>query len=763
MSEAPPIGSSRRAILVPTFESMRFRRRLNSRASTILVVLVSCPFLTSAQGQYRIVGITDISPNQSTLQKEDSDGASGGRVNGLALARDNKIVYAASEWGGLFKSTDGGLQWEHLDNHLPSATWRVAVDPRNSDQVYATSFYDGRVVSNSGINVSSDGGKTWDHPKSSYPPSNFCKSFTSRAEFSAFGISINPENSDSVYVGTACGIAITDNGGKTWAFVDPAPQDPADTVWDVLVQKNGIVDACGDDGHVRSTNGGRTWVRTNSLPSGVCSLAASPYEPDVLFAVVGTQPYESDDGGKSWTKLSNPNAQGRIPFVTTNKRSGNAFDLWFGDVTLYRIGCAESTPRCPAAATAWAGPYTRDVGGHDDTAAIVFADSATADSCPVLFASDGGVYLNTRTQNPDCQEPKWDQPQVTPHGLWLFTMDVAPSQDSKQFNLYLGNQDDGTFGSENALALRPSWFNSDCCDSFVSSASTTHILYASCCYPNGHQNRLFFRGSDLKGGDEINTYPPGELPGWEAHLVAQFGTNKYAVVTTKGVFYTTNLSAKPIRWTSLGQATTPDSICALYVSLPKPNSPVFFGQTLNCNGRGPSKLYRIDGTSPGAKWSLINLPSPDGGFGVFAVDPHDPLRMFASFLQDPGTSVSMISTADGGGHWVNNSVLDTMMTQNGALKYRTAIGPTDFTSFNGYPQPSLIAFDPNDPKIIVAAGIDSGVFVSFDQGNLWQVVLPKGRTLSRVRAATFASVTSTDEVIFLGSQGSGIWRLDIAK
>ena len=729
----------------------------------MLFLLVTLPFPVSAQGQYHIASIADISPNQSTLQKDDSDGASGGRVNGLAIGRGNRIAYAASEWGGLFKSEDGGVNWEHLDNHLPSATWRVAVDPRDSGQVYATSFYDGKVTSSSGINVSTDGGKTWDRPKTSHPPNNFCKSPTSEAEFSAFGVSINPENPDSVFVGTACGIAISQDHGKTWAFVDPTPDDPADTVWDVLAHRNGIVDACGDDGHVRSTNGGTSWVRTNSLPSGICSLAASPDEPDVLFAVVGTQPYESDDGGKSWTKLSNPNAQGRIPFVATNKRSGNSFDLWFGDVTLYRIACGTTTPRCPAVATAWAGPFTRDVGGHDDTAAIVFSGSGTVDNCPLLFASDGGVYINTKTQNPDCQEPKWDQPQVTPHGLWLFTVDVAPSDDSKQLNLYLGNQDNGTFGSGDPLALQPSWFNSDCCDSFVSSASTSHILYTSCCYQGGHQNRLFFRGSDLKGGNEINIYPPGELPGWEAHIVAQFGTNKYAVVTNKGIFYTTNLSATPIRWTSLGQTTTPDSVCGVFVSLLKPTSPVFFAQTLNCDGRGPSNIYRLDGTAPGARWKQIDMPSPNGGFGVFAVDPHNPLRMFASFIQDPGTFVSMISTTDGGAHWIINSGLDKMMTQNGALKYRTVVGPTDFTTFNGYPQPSLVAFDPNDGNIVVAAGIDSGIFLSFDEGKHWEAILPKGRSLSRVRAAAFASVTSTEEVIFLGSQGSGIWRINITK
>ena len=51
------------------------------------------------------VSFTDINPNQSTLHPTDPDGASGGRVNGLAsVERDPNTFYAATEWGGIYKS-----------------------------------------------------------------------------------------------------------------------------------------------------------------------------------------------------------------------------------------------------------------------------------------------------------------------------------------------------------------------------------------------------------------------------------------------------------------------------------------------------------------------------------------------------------------------------------------------------------------------------------------------------------------------------------
>ena len=54
--------------------------------------------------------IADISPDQSDLGSVDTEhGGSGGRINGLAAAKDGQTMYAASEWGGLFKSSDAGF------------------------------------------------------------------------------------------------------------------------------------------------------------------------------------------------------------------------------------------------------------------------------------------------------------------------------------------------------------------------------------------------------------------------------------------------------------------------------------------------------------------------------------------------------------------------------------------------------------------------------------------------------------------------------
>ena len=109
---------------------------------------------------------------------------------------------------------------------------------------------------------------------------------------------------NNVFIGTNCGVAISTDSGATWTFVDPTPATAAGDVWDVVVADGGIVDICGDDGHLRSTDGGVNWTADAGLgiPGGRCSIAASPDESYVLFVVAGdNNVYETDNAGTNWT------------------------------------------------------------------------------------------------------------------------------------------------------------------------------------------------------------------------------------------------------------------------------------------------------------------------------------------------------------------------------------------------------------------------------------------------------------------------------
>jgi uncharacterized repeat protein (TIGR01451 family) len=770
------------------------------------------------------VSFTDINPDSSTLDATDPDGASGGRINGLAsVANSNQVFYAATEWGGLYQSVDGGLTWSRLDGHLPVATWDVAVDPVTANTVYATSFYDGRVAPISGIQVSYDAGATWTHPPTAHPdpalegtpddntpdPGFSCLNAARRTEPSAFGIGIRPDAPANVFIGTNCGVAISDDSGATWRFVDPSPGDPADDVWDVVVQAGGptgqgIIDVCGDDGHSRSTDGGNTWVQGTGLPGGLCSIAASPDEPYVLLvAASDSNFYESDNAnaatGSTWANLGTPDSrrQGRIPFVVTNDRAGTAFDLWYGDVSLFRGGCTTpATPapggvnRCPAGAVTpaspppagWAGPFTRAgtvpappaQAAHDDAGDLVFDTSAATDACPVIFSSDGGVYRNTNL-GAGCHTPSWEQPNVTPHALWIYGMDGADQPGDTNEDLYFGTQDDGTFASTDGGAPNPTWFNRDCCDSFDIVADATRVVSSLCC---GFSVRVSNPG--MVGTTPIATNPPGGVPAFNfPDFIERFGNNQYAAVTGTGAFITNDITVNPVVWTQLGAASTPaGGFCAVHAAVPPAGVPTFYGQTFCVTSTnsiveiaGSAQLWRYDGTNPAGTWTRVDNNGLTGGFGVVAVAPNDPNRLYASNLAPAGPQ--MVFSTDGGATWNNDAALDALMTGGGAFRYRPQRGPTPQPQFNGYPQPSLLAFDPGNANVIVAGGRDSGVFLSIDGGQNWVLLtdpLDSGNSgiphLPRPWFAYFDR-EPTDipgEVNFyVGTQGRGVWRISVTS
>ena len=735
--------------------------------------------------------LRDISPDRSDLDPSNPNGASAGRVNGLAsVPGNNDIFYAASEWGGLFKSTNGGLNWFRLDGHLPVAGWDVEVDPGNTNRVYATSFYDGRVNPLSGIQVSTDGGNTWTHPASAQPNSpaqegtaadntpqaNYNCDETRRTEPSAFGIGIRPDASQNVFIGTNCGVAVSNDSGATWRFVDPDPSNPASNVWDAVVQSGGqgIVDVCGDEGHFRSTDGGTTWTAGGGLPLGRCSIAASPDESYVLFvAAADNNVYESDNAGASWTNLGSQAPQGRIPFVVTNQRSdsggANRFDLWYSDTQLFRADCTTPNPptqggnaRCPTSAS-WSNQQT---GSHWDGGDLVFDSQVAVDACPMLYSNDGGIYYQTS----GCQSPTWEQPNVGPHVEWLFAMDGANQAGDTNEDLYFGNQDIGSWASTNAGAVNPTWSNKDCCDVFDASADSNRVLYTVCCSTSGRRNRLYMRNPGMTGGAEINTYPSaGNLPGFRPiDVVDRFGDRQYVLIDTNGVWFTNDITANPISWTQLGAATSPAGACGVQAAV-SGGTPTFYVQAGICNerqmGNLGDSLWRFDGTGAGSWTQVDTNDGMTGGIGIFGVDPNNPNRLYASNVRAPANGgPHMVFSTDGGLTWEDDPELDNLMTGGGVFKYRTERGPSNFTQFVGYPQPTLVAFDPEDPDILVAGGRDSGIFLSTNAGQNWGLLTdPFGGNphVPRPWFAYFDHEPAGQINIYVGTQGRGVWRFQL--
>ncbi len=741
------------------------------------------------------IRVDNASPFTATGDPVDPDSASGGRVNRIAASSSNPLLfYAASEYGGLFVSSDLGDRWAPAAGHRVATTWDVAIHPTNPDLVIATSHYDGQVTSTAGIRVRRprDGipvedalprDYRWTKPASATPPAGFDCDLIRKEEPHAFGVAFDPGSPNRVYAGTNCGLAISEDSGSTWRFVDPTPGDPASDVWDVIVHNGGIIDICGDDGHYRSTDAGARFTTAPAggvpLPSGVCTLAASPDESYVLFATVGTRIFETDDGTNWRVRYPNPSLQGRIPFVKTNQRSGPTFDLWFGDIGLHRTTC--TTPATPAlggpgrCSAVWSASFTRPAGAHDDAGDLAFATTPPTDACPVLFSSDGGVYVNTVTTSPGCHTPQWEQPSQTPRSLWLWDLDGADRIRSAAEDLYLGAQDNGPFGVQDAPASGPDWKSAQCCDVFDVEAGFASVVYSLCCSSIPPATRLYQAGRDLVGISPV-PMPPGLLIGFQDMDTIQTTDIGTAVVTTAGAFFSTDLT-NPAAWAPLGAGSVPASLCSIQDSrlgddpttpVVDPDEQVFVGKSNRCTYRLPGPLWIYAGRSD--RWTQIPVPTDEagvplaGGFGVFAVNPRNARHIIASFLSagDP----QMMETRDGGANWGALPELDRLMTGDLVYRYQVRNGRFGFNQFGPYPQPSLLAFDPADPRNVVAGGIDSGVFLSQRGGvdsswlELRDTSFPE-RAITRPKSAYFDSNALFGRwYVYVGTRGRGVVRVE---
>lgn len=755
---------------------------ITSMVGTVLVMTGARPAAAAA------LTFVDVNPDVSDNPSRQS--ASGGRVNGLDIASgNNQVMYAASEFGGIYKSTNAGASWAHLTGHLPMVTWDVGVDPTNNSRVFATSFYDGRATSRAGIQRSENAGATWNKPATATPPASGSAPFTScsttrREEPSAFGIGIHPTNGD-VYVGTNCGVARSTDGGATWTFSDPTLADAADTVWDVAVQDDGstegIVDICGTDGVHRSTDGGDTWTAIDgSLPGGLgfgrCTLAVSPDESYVVFVEFGGRLFETDDGGANWAEFAGSGNGGRIPFVETNDRT-TGFDMWVGrGINLFRAECTTPNPAAPGGTRrceAVSGWENAQAGAHDDTGDVIFDSGPANDRCPILYSTDGGVHTNTIT-GAGCHVPTWSRSNVGLHALWLYSMRGAHQPGTNNEDLYFGAQDNGAFGTTTAGAGAGSvvWTMPSCCDVFNVAADSTQVVWDRF---SGYEQ--WHDAPGMASPTMVSTYAPGtgaqgvDLFTFPDNIDTTAAPGQYVSVSGSGAVTTTDITSNPVTWTALGTGAPASGFCGVQFAMTGA-TPTFYAQT-GCLGvfetggsAGPFQLWKLEGTS--GSWTRVDDNFGVGGIEIFAVDRSNGDRLYASHLSGP-KGVRMIFSTDGGDTWQTDDDLTRLMDGDGAFKMRPQRGALSFTGFGTYRQPTLVAFDPEDPDIVVAGGRDSGVFVSSNGGADWALLTDPYTSntsgiphLPRPFYAYFDHEPAGAVRVFIGTQGRGVWRADLA-
>jgi photosystem II stability/assembly factor-like uncharacterized protein len=214
---------------------------------------------------------------------------------------DSKHLFAAVQYHGIMESHDGGKNWTAIgldfsnpfDDHQFTSTVLSANHPQ---RLYVTTL-------DAGIYESNDGGSSWGQPAVQPGDGHV---WTRRA---------SPVNPKLVFAGTDKGLYRSIDGGKSWSAVigplnrgfDLVRFDPANPA---------VIVVGGFCCHVlyRSADNGDSWARVpvpkmNGTPRALQFVAA---KPGVAYMALdsltgdGVPIVRSNDGGQSWTALSNP-------------------------------------------------------------------------------------------------------------------------------------------------------------------------------------------------------------------------------------------------------------------------------------------------------------------------------------------------------------------------------------------------------------------------------------------------------------------------
>ncbi len=261
-------------------------------------------------------------------------------IGAIAVAAsDPNIIYVASGEGlqrpdlsvgdGIYKSTDAGKSWTHLGLRSGQQIPALAIDPRDPNRVFAAVLgHPYGPNEERGIFRSTDGGANWE------------KVLYKNADTGGSDIEMDPKNPDVLYAalwearqgpweygngysGTEGGLFKSTDGGATWRqltnglpkdlvqiYVAIAPSEPSRVYATVATTKPSAYESGAGLGVYRSDDAGENWTRITIDPRPAMRIGGGdlpiprvdPKNPDVVYSA-SIVTHRSTDGGKTWTPL----------------------------------------------------------------------------------------------------------------------------------------------------------------------------------------------------------------------------------------------------------------------------------------------------------------------------------------------------------------------------------------------------------------------------------------------------------------------------
>ena len=364
----------------------------------------------------------------------------GGRTRSILVqgesASSTHTLYAGGVTGGVFKSTDGGESWYALNDLMPNLNINtLAQDPNNNNVIYAGTGEWGGGFIGAGIFKTTNGGVNWsqlDNTTEYY--------YVQR-------IVVSPNDSNVVYAATYMGLYKSSDAGKNWTKINSGShwdvaiinKNNTDYVY-AFIKNNGLMVSF-DSGNQFNYKIGSSGDNT-SYSRGTIAFSKSNSAIGYLLVAQRTESqifgiWKTTDYGENWSQtISQDNDHTKTDSwllsysadVYDHDNDGDncndgAFDhyaqgtydqyievdptdpevVWVGGIELFRSDSGASSGSFKKASLWYS---TEKFYNHADQHFIVFSPTYDAvNDKRVYFGNDGGVFLSTNTKDGVTQDP----------------------------------------------------------------------------------------------------------------------------------------------------------------------------------------------------------------------------------------------------------------------------------------------------------------------------------------------------------------------
>jgi photosystem II stability/assembly factor-like uncharacterized protein len=644
-------------------------------------------------------------------------------------------IYALSNNGGVFKSTDGAGSWRMLGG-IAGASYLV-LDRKVPSTIYASTSH--------GIVKSTNGGEGW-----------------TRANFGLTGyftgpLVIDPITSSTIYVvSPRNGVFKSMDGGASWNVLSTrVPRDTFNIVLDPVTPST--IYALTNRGISKSTDEGENWsVMDIGLPlnTPVFTLAIDPTNAATLYtgysdrSVRGVVIKKSTDGGKSWNVVDAAAGRSGVSITVDPVTPSTLYVTYVGGPT---------------------GGFIRSTDGSETWEAIdgglpagnslrrcVAIDPATPSTIYTGYyddrASGGGLFKST-TRGTD-----WSQADAGLSDIDIRTLAIHSSNTAI---IYAGGRD-GVFKSVDGGAnwskliafqlsapifpppLSPPPFGAGPAHprSLVISSVNPNVLYALTWRYNAcaFSDKLIFKSIDGGAAWTDSASPPfsGCLLG-ELMVLDPADPNTIYVAEAEDGWWLLKSTDGGANWNTIWDWTRGMESALRALAIDPTNSSTLyagmgnFGQTTF--GSNFSGLMKS--TDGGESW--VNLGLTQGAVTVLAINPVDPRVLYAATedLQavPPGFRGLFKSTDSGASWFPINDGLESLIN----TRYRI----------------SALVISRVNPNLLYAGTAGAGVLRSVDGGATWT---PFNDGLANLDIRVLALGSGEPKTLYAGTPG-GVFKI----